>query len=204
MMMKSMLVLVACLCVVSVRADEIVHVAAGPDGNGGAGDFAALADNPDLMPVAERARVVSPVLVAGGGPLPVVSPVQATLLVDADGNVLGMVQADLMVFGSGARTERQRRRDQVKARRAGMTTVERVQDHFSENWHRWAGGGAAAVLVYFLQDELRSRGGGSSTTINQTFANDGDAFNAMGQGNSQAGRSDDYSQGGGEDESGPE
>ena len=197
--MRKMVLVLVLACVGSVYADDVVQVTAAPDGNGGAGEFAALADNPDLIPVASQTRVVSPVLVAGGGPLPVVSPIQATLLVDADGNVLGMVQADLMGFGSGARTERQRRRDQVKARRAGMTTVERVQDHFSENWHRWAGGGAAAVLVYFLQDELRSRRGNSSTTINQTFANDGDVFNAMGQGNSQSGRSDNYSQGGKDD-----
>ena len=195
--MRKMALVVVLACVGSVYADDVVQVSAAPDGNGEAGEFAALADNPDLIPGAPQTQVVTPVLVSGGGPLPVVSPVQATLLVDADGNVLGMVQADLMRFGSGARTERQQRRDQIKARRTGMTTIERVQDHFSENWKRWAGGGAAAVLVYFLQDELRSRGGGSSTTINQTFANDGDVFNAMGQGNSQSGLSDDYSQGSG-------
>jgi hypothetical protein len=105
-------------------------------------------------------------------PTPELMPVTVTALYTSEGELVGIIQMDLL-----ARRGRPQHRQNMNWR-------ERVADHFSDNWKWWVGIPATAAAGYAVYDK-NFRGG--RQTVNITFANDGDAI--YGDGNT-AGRND--------------
>jgi hypothetical protein len=79
-------------------------------------------------------------------PLPL-HPVQATLLQDTDGKVVGFVQVDLLAFNRKEISAREQRKLAIQQRRQNMSAWEITQDHFKENWPWYVGGVIAAAAV---------------------------------------------------------
>jgi hypothetical protein len=114
------------------------------------GDYAALADNPDLIPAPMQPVVTT---VQASQPMPILKPMQMTVVLGEQGEIVGMVSADLLAYTTkNGRTERQRKRDAIRERRRNMGTGEVIGDHLANNWGKYLGLVAGAVAVDRVAD----------------------------------------------------
>jgi hypothetical protein len=108
------------------------------------GDYSGLVDNPGLIPATMKPGVVS---ISTAVQLPPLQVMEARILMNDSGEVVGILQADVLgLMRKDERTLRQRRRDETRERRKNMTFGEKFVDHASEQWPWYVGIAAAAVV----------------------------------------------------------
>lgn len=102
---------------------------------------------------------------------PQLMPVTGTLLYSPEGELVGVLQMDLLSFNRRERRTRQMRRAETRARRQNMTRLEKVGDHLDHNWGWYVGTLVLGTVDriannndYLWYDWFRSSSSGSSST----------------------------------------
>jgi hypothetical protein len=79
--------------------------------------------------------------------VPLLQPVSATILRDESGEIIGIMQVDLLAYSKPERTAREQAKAAREARRKNMSTTEKIGDHLKERWPWYVGAVASAVVV---------------------------------------------------------
>ena len=134
---------------------------------------------PEDSALSEAVRSVAadarPIVSFGGSAVRELESVRATVLYDRDsGEVVGLLAIDPVAVSEPEWT---------------------IIGHFADNWDKWLVGTAVAAGTYLVYDNNRGGGSGGSSPKATTykFENAGDVNLAIGQGNTQTGRSDNNS-----------